>query len=184
MSAILTCLECNPVIAAVGDDKWEQALESPAQVIFYMAANLMTIAEKVQQAHNAKKYIMVHLDLAEGIGRDRTGISYLAKCGVDGILSTKGQLIRFAKEQGIFTVQRFFAVDSGGSESIGEMLRGTNPNMIEIMPGLALKVIQHYAKSGISVIAGGLIQSKQEVTDALGAGATAVSTGKISLWYL
>lgn len=184
MSPILTCLECNPVIAAVGDDKWQQALESPVQVVFYLSANLMTISEKIQQAHQAKKYIMVHLDLTEGIGRDRTGISYLAKCGVDGILSTKGQLIRFAKELGLFAVQRFFAVDSNGADSIGEMLRGTNPNLIEIMPGLALKVIGRYAKSGIPVIAGGLIQSKSEVTDALSAGATAVSTGEIALWYL
>ena len=60
MSNILTCLECNPVIAAIADDKWQPALESPAQVIFYMSANLLTIAEKIQQAHKAGKYIFVH----------------------------------------------------------------------------------------------------------------------------
>lgn len=34
------------------------------------------------------------------------------------------------------------------------------------------------------VIAGGLIQSKAEVTDALNCGAIAVSTGQAQLWYL
>ena len=35
-----------------------------------------------------------------------------------------------------------------------------------------------------AVIAGGLIETKQEVTNALGQGAAAVSTGKNELWYL
>lgn len=184
MSKIISCLEENPVIAAIGDDKWQQALESPAQVIFYMSANLLTIGEKVSQAHDAGKYILVHLDLAEGIGKDRTGIHYLSGCGVDGILSTKGQLIRQAREQGLFTVQRFFAVDSGGTAGLWEVFRTTNPSLIEIMPGVVTKVIKTCAQSGIPVIAGGLLQTKAEVTDALGAGATAVSTGCPELWYI
>lgn len=184
MLDFITCLECNPVIAAIGDDKWQQALESPARILFYMSANLLSIEEKVRQAHAAEKYIMVHLDLAEGLGKDRTGIRYLSRCGVDGIISTKTQLIRWAKEQGLFTVQRFFAVDSNGTEGIGEVFRSTNPHLMEIMPGVVTKVIRRYAGSGIPVIAGGLIQTKTEVTDALKAGAIAVSTGTKDLWYV
>ena len=184
MSNIITCLECNPVIAAIADDKWQPALESPTQVIFYMSANLLTIAEKIQQAHKAGKYIFVHLDLAEGIGKDRTGIRFLVQCGVDGILTTKGQLIRHAREQGLFAVQRFFAVDSAGTEGIGDVFRSTNPNLIEIMPGVVTKVIRTCADSGIPVIAGGLLQTKAEVTEALSAGATAISTGNPELWYI
>ena len=184
MPDIIACLECNPVIAAIGDDKWQKALESPAQVIFYMSANLLTLAERVRQAHEAKKYILGHLDLAEGIGRDRTGIRFLAQCGADGILSTKGQLIRQAREQALFTVQRFFAVDSAGAEGVGDVFRSTSPDLMEIMPGVVTKVIKTCADSGIPVIAGGLLQTKAEVTEALGAGATAVSTGMAELWYL
>lgn len=184
IAKLISCLECNPVIAAVTDEKWQQALESPAQVIFYLSANLLSVEEKVRQAHEAKKYVMVHLDLAEGIGRDRSGIRFLAQCGVDGIISTRAQLIRLAKEQNLITVQRFFALDSKGMESIEEMLRSTNPHLMEIMPGVIGKAIRRFRKSGIAVIAGGLIETKQEVTDALGAGATAVSTGQQTLWYL
>ena len=184
IGTLLTCLECNPVIAAVTDEKWQQALSSPAMVIFYLSANLLTVEEKVRQAHEAEKYVMVHMDLAEGIGRDRSGIRFLAQCGVDGIISTRAQLIRLAKEQNLITVQRFFALDSKGMESIEEMLRTTNPHLMEIMPGVIGKAIRRFRKSGIAVIAGGLIETKQEVTDALGAGATAVSTGQQTLWYL
>ena len=78
MADLITCLECNPVIAAVTDEKWQAALESPAQVIFYLSANLLTVKEQVEAAHRAEKYVMVHIDLAEGIGKDRAGMRYLA----------------------------------------------------------------------------------------------------------
>ena len=181
---IIHSLECNPVIAAVQDDKWEEALKSPVQIIFHLSANILRIEQTVQQAHDAGKYIFIHLDLAEGIGRDRSGINFLARHGVDGIVSTKGQLIRYAKEQGLVTVQRFFALDSKGMESIEEMLKNTNPHLMEIMPGVIGKAITKFSSGPIPVIAGGLIQTKQEVTDALGCGATAISTGKDALWYL
>lgn len=182
VAQIITCLECNPVVAAVQNEKWQAALESPAQVIFYLSADLLTVKEKIEQAHTAGKYVMVHIDLAEGIGKDRTGIRYLSACGADGIISTKGQLIRLAKEQGMLTVQRFFVLDSKGMESIEDMLRNTNPHLMEIMPGVVAKAICRFAKSGIPVIAGGLIQTKAEVTEVLGAGALAASTGQIELW--
>lgn len=183
-SQILFCLESDPVIAAVTDEKWEDAVKSPAQVIFYLSANLLTVKEKVFQAHEAGKYVMVHMDLAEGIGKDRTGIRFLAQCGVDGVISTKAQMIRYAKEQELVTVQRFFALDSKGMESIEEMLRNTNPHFMEIMPGVIGKAIRRFQKSGIPVIAGGLIETKAEVMEALGCGAAAVSTGNKTLWYL
>ena len=41
----LVGVAANPIIAAVGDDKWQKALGSPAQVIFYMSADLLTIEE-------------------------------------------------------------------------------------------------------------------------------------------
>ena len=178
------CLACNPVIAAIQDDKWQEALQSPVQVLFYLSADLLTVKERVQQAHDAGKIIMIHIDLAEGIGKDKIGIRYLAQCGVDGIISTRAQLIRMAKEQGLLTVQRFFALDSKGMDSIDEMLKNTDPHFMEIMPGVIGKVIRKFSKGDMSVIAGGLIQTKGEVTEALSCGAAAVSTGQQTLWYL
>lgn len=184
MVKLISCLEENPVIAAIGDSKWQQALESPAQVIFYQSANILTVAEKVRQAHQAGKYIMIHMDLAEGIGRDRSGIRFLSQCGADGIISTKSQLIRQAREQGMLTVQRFFALDSKGLESIEEMLHNSDPHLIEIVPGVIPKVLERFSKGSFPVIAGGLLETKAELTQALGCGVIAVSTGKTALWYM
>ncbi len=184
LSELIDCLEQNPVIAAIGEDKWQKALASPAQVLFHLDAELSTVAQRIAEAHSAGKLLLVHIDLAEGIGKDRAGLRYLAACGVDGIITTKAQLVRYAKEQGLLTVQRFFALDSKGMDSIEEMLHNTNPHLMEIMPGVIGKAVARFSRGRVPVIAGGLVQTKQEVTEALGCGATAVSTGQCELWYL
>lgn len=181
---VLQCLECNPVIAAVQHDALPAAIASPAEVIFHLGADLMSIPGAVQAVHDAGKYIFIHIDLAEGLGKDRAAIKYLAQCGADGIISTKAQLIRYAKESGLITVQRFFALDSKGMESIEDTLRSSNPHMMEIMPGVISKAVRKFSSSHVPVIAGGLIQTKAEVTDALSCGATAVSTSSQELWHL
>ena len=76
-------LECFPIIAAIRDNRWRQALASPAEILFYLEGNILTVRDRIRQAHEADKIVFVHLDLAEGIGKDRTGIRYLAECGVE-----------------------------------------------------------------------------------------------------
>ncbi len=181
---LLNTLERSPIIAAVRDNLFAEALESPAEVIFLLGGNLLTAEKRIIAAHERNKLIFVHIDLAEGIGKDRTGIEYLAKLGVDGILSTKSALIRMARDQGLLTVQRFFAYDSHGIEGIADMAAGASPDIIEIMPGVIGKIIERFARTDIPLIAGGLIDEKGEVTSALSLGALAVSTGKKELWYM
>lgn len=181
---IKDCFERSPVIAAVQNNALNKALEAPVEIIFNLKVSLFEIEDSIKKVHSANKKIFVHIDLAEGIGKDKTGVEYLAKLGVDGIISTRGQLIRYANEAGLITVQRFFALDSKGVDSIADMLDSAKPDLIEIMPGIASKVITRFATSGIPVIAGGLIETKSEVTEALKNGAEAISTGKSELWYI
>lgn len=179
---IMSKLEAAPVIAAVKDKVFDSALRSPVDIIFLFGANILTAQERIRDAHNAGKHIFIHADLTEGIGKDRAGIRFLAQCGADGILSTKASLIRVAKELQMVTVQRFFAYDSQGVESIDEVLRSSTPDIIEIMPGVIDKIIRRFSSGSIPLIAGGLIETKAEVTGALRCGAIAVSTGKQELW--
>lgn len=181
---VFNILEENPIIAAVQEDSFGFALESSAQIIFHLKANLLTVKERIEAAHKAGKKIFVHIDLADGIAKDKTGIEYLKNLNVDGIISTRAQLIKYAREFSLVTVQRFFALDSQGTHSIEDMLSITHPDFIEIMPGVIKKVIEHFSNKGIPVIAGGLIETKAEVTSALSGGALAVSTGKSALWEI
>ncbi len=177
-------LENCPVVSAIREDRFQEALESPSEVIFLLGCNILTVADLIAKAHEKNKLVLVHIDLADGIGKDKAGIGYLTKCKVDGIISTRSHLIRAAKELGLITVQRFFALDSQGVDSIEEVLHASSPTLVEIMPGIAGKVIKRFSNGKVPVIAGGLIESKPEVMEALSQGALAVSTGKKELWYI
>ena len=181
---IRDCFERSPVIAAIPNSALSGALDSQAEILFILKISLLEIEETIKKVHSVGKKIFIHIDLADGIGKDKIGVEYLARLGVDGILSTRGQLIRFANDAGLITVQRFFALDSKGVDSIEEMLESTKPDLIEIMPGIASKVIERFVSRGIPVIAGGLIETKQEVTEALKNGAEAISTGRSELWCI
>ena len=144
----------------------------------------MTVKSRAEEAIKAGKILFVHIDLADGIGKDKSGIEFLASCGVRGIISTRNQLISIARDIGLLTVQRFFALDSQGIESIREVSNISCADLLEIMPGVIPKVIEKFTEKNIAVIAGGLIETKAEVLTALQAGAGAVSTGKSELWYI
>lgn len=178
------CIERSPVIATVNHNQFNAAISSPCEIVFHLNASLPDIPNIIKEAHKANKKIFIHIDLADGLGKDKTGVEYLAQCGADGIISTRAQLIRYANDAGLLTVQRFFALDSKGVEAIGEILESVRPDLIEIIPGVIGKVIDRFAGGSIPVIAGGLIETKAEVTEALKNGAEAVSTGMTDLWYM
>lgn len=184
MTELKNFIERSPVIAAVQSNRLAESLNSPCEIVFLLSSSLPEIKNYVAAAHKAEKKLFIHIDLADGIGKDKTAVEYLSSCGVDGIISTRTQLIRFAKECGMFTVQRFFALDSKGVDAISDMLENSKPDLIEIMPGVIGKVIKRFSGGNIPVIAGGLIETKNEVTQALNNGAEAVSTGKSELWYM
>lgn len=179
---IIDILERTPIIAATDSAGWQKAIISDVEVLFHLSANIMTIGKDIKEAKLNNKYTFVHIDLAEGIGKDKTGVKWLAELGVDGIISTRAQLIRSAKECGLTAIQRFFVLDSKGMNSISEMIDTARPDLIEIMPGVIPKALNLFSKKGIPVIAGGLIETKSEITAALSSGAVAVSTGKSKLW--
>ncbi len=172
------------IIAAVRNERdMEKALQSGVGSIFYLSPNIMTLEETVSAVHEAGKKIFLHMDLAEGIGKDKAGIEYVKQKSVDGVISTRVNIIKAAREAGLFTVQRFFIVDSQSVNTTLEGIKASKPDMIEIMPGIATKVIADLkGKLNIPIIAGGMIESRLEVRDALQSGATAVSTSKRELW--
>jgi len=174
----------DKIIAAVRDDKaFLEALKSKVRIIFDLSPSIESLEEKVEKCQKYDKLFFIHIDLAEGIGKDKAGLKYVKKCGVDGIISTRVQLIKLANDVGLKTVQRTFIVDSQSIDTAISSFK-TKPDMAEIMPGvLSAKVIERICESvDMPVIAGGLIETEEEVDAALLAGATMVSTGKAELW--
>ena len=179
---IINALERTPVIAATDRAGWQRAVSSDAEVLFHLGADIISVGDDIAAAKQNGKFVFIHIDLADGIGKDKVGIEWLKKLGADGVISTRTQLIRAAHDNGLLAVQRFFMLDSKGMHSVAEIIENTRPDLIEIMPGVIPKALRLFSRQEIPVIAGGLIETKQEVTAALSAGAVAVSTGKKELW--
>ena len=175
----------NKVIAAVrGYDEIIRAASSDVKIVFDLSPDILTLEENVNILHKAGKKFFIHLDLADGIGKDKSGIAYAKKAGVDGIISTRSGIIKIARELGVFTVQRFFIVDSHSIDTSVEALKSSKAQMVEIMPGSVTKVIKKLRETvDVPIIAGGLIETEEEALTALKSGAAAVSTGAKNLWY-
>ena len=179
---VLDALERTPIIAATDHSGWTEAVQSDAEVLFHLGADIITVESDIIAAKQKGKKVFIHIDLADGIGKDKCGVHWLGRLGADGIISTRAQLIRAAIDCGLLAIQRFFILDSKGMHSVMETVESSNPDLIEIMPGVIPKALKFFSGRHTPVIAGGLIETKQEVTAALSAGALAVSTGKKDLW--
>lgn len=176
--------ENYPIIAAVRTaEDFEAALRSEVQTIFLLSSNILEMERLVEKAHAAEKLLFIHMDFTDGVSKDASGVRYLSTKGVDGIISTRTNIVSAAKDAGISCVQRFFMVDSRSVDTALDALRQSRADLIEVMPGVAYKAIARMKKrTSVPIIAGGLIEFKEEVFQALSAGAAMVSTGKAELW--
>lgn len=180
-------LAARPIIAAArSPESVERAARSPAAAIFILGGSITSLPTMVSTAHNGGKRAFLHIDLAEGLGRDEAAVDWcVQKLRVDGIISTSTRLIRRASELGATTVQRLFLMDSSSFERGVKLLKSTPPDMAELLPGIAPKAIRQLcAALNKPVIAGGMITEKSEIIAALNAGAVAVSVSDEKLWAL
>ncbi len=176
--------DLKKVVASVRtDDEFREALRSDAEVIFLQNTSISNVKEQISQAHEYYKTVFIHTDFMEGIGKDKAGLEYIKKLGADGMLSTRTGMIRYGKDAGLLTVQRFFIVDTHSVDTAIDSIKIGKPDFVEIMPGVIEKTITRFTQAvDTPVIAGGLVAKTGEVDRALDAGAVAVSTGQSALW--
>lgn len=177
----------NPIIAAIKNkNDLEAVKDSPCEVIFLLSGNVFSLHETVEMLKDLGKTVFIHVDLIDGISNDQFGLEYIIKkVKPDGIISTKGNLIKAAKSLDVFTIQRFFILDSLSYQRSIHGIKKYQPDAIEILPGIMHKVtkrIKHDVR--LPVIAGGLIKDKEDVISALSAGAIAVSSTSHNIWNL
>ncbi|WIV12674.1 glycerol-3-phosphate responsive antiterminator [Proteiniborus sp. MB09-C3] len=177
----------NPIIAAINDmNKAEAAINSPCKIIFLLAGDIFNIKSIVGRVKENNKLIYVHIDLMEGFSKDVTALRFINEhiCP-DGIITTRGNLIKAAKEMSIFTIQRLFVLDSLSLDTGIKSIKSTRPDAVEILPGIMPRVAKSiHSETRIPVITGGLISEKDDVIQNLRSGAIGISTSKEDIWYM
>lgn len=177
----------SPVIAAVKDDAGlDAALQSECGAVFLLYGSAAGVCTQVDKVRAAGKLAIVHIDLIDGLsGREAAVDALEALCHPDGLISTKPAVIRRARHLGLVTVQRAFLLDSMSVENLPAQLAVGKPDFLEVLPGIMPRIIARItASTDTPVIAGGLIQYKDEVMAAMGAGAAAVSTSSPAVWAM
>ena len=180
-------IENTPIIPAVKDEEsLEVCLKSDSSVIFILFGDICGIADIVERIKEKGKLAMVHMDLIAGLGSKEVSVDYIKKrTRADGIITTKPILVKRAKELGLAAVLRFFIIDSMALANRSRQTREARPDCIEVLPGVMPKVIRKITKENkIPLIAGGLISDKEDVCNALDAGAVAVSSTNTKIWFL
>ena len=173
--AFLQQVENSPVIAAVRDEKaLEQSLSSEVGIVFLLGFDIIIP--------------VVHLDLVAGLSPREEAVRYLReKTAAGGIITTKANLILCAQHMGLGTIQRVFMLDGMALKTITQQKRnGPYPDLVEILPGvLDGRVLRRIGNElDIPFICGGLIHDREDVMNALNAGALAVSSSSPTVWKM
>ena len=180
-------LEDCPVIAAVKDETGlKECLYSESQIIFLLFGDICSVGRYVEIAKSAGKMVFVHMDLINGLGNKEVAVDFIREhTGVDGIISTKPQLVKRAKELGLFGILRIFVIDSMAFGNIEKQCASLVPDAVEILPGLMPKIIKKLCSTvNVPIIAGGLISDKEDVMNALNAGAGAIAVTNQRVWFM
>ena len=182
---LLEVIADSPVIAAVKDEEGlDKSLRTDCRIIFILYGNICSLTTIVEKIKSRDKLAIVHADLVQGLSAKIEAIDYIKNnTKADGILSTKGNLVKHATDIGLIGILRNFIIDSMAMENVNKQVELAHPDMIEIMPGIMPEIIEKLKNEiKLPLIAGGLISDKKDVIAALSAGADAVSTTKEELW--
>jgi glycerol uptake operon antiterminator len=164
--------------------EFEKLLKTNFEVIILLNSHVSQLKSLMRLAKNANKKVFMHADLVQGLKTDEYAAQFLCQeIKPAGIISTRKNVVLTAKKNSIIAVQRLFLLDSIALKSSYKLLETTKPDYIEVLPGVMPHIITEvYEHTGIPIIAGGLIREKQEVMNALEAGAIGVTTSRQELW--
>jgi glycerol uptake operon antiterminator len=172
-----------PAVRTIQDFKYAMS-NTAAPGVIVLFGDINTVSSLLEQAKQYKKRLILHLDLLEGIGRDKPGINFLARQGVSAVITTKTQIGKMAHEDGMIVIQRLFLMDSEAVRTGIQAAKALKPDAIEVLPGMVPRVVVQRLLSevGRPILAGGLMQTEEEVIGAINNGVYAVSTSKRELW--
>ncbi len=174
-----------PVAAAIkSNEDFRYALDSDVHLLFLLKGDALQLSPLLVQAHQHGKGVVVHIDLVSGVGKDRAGIQYLHDLGVDGIITSRSQLVAAGKAEGLITIQRLLLLDDYGLETGAHTIARAAPDIIEILPGIILPEVISLLRQLLPgpFIAGGFIRTANDVAHVQSAGALLSSSSTYALW--
>lgn len=173
------------VLPAVHKIKDVEAVSASShQYMVLLGGHIGHLKSVVDLAKSNGKHVFLHADLIDGLKNDEHAADFLCQSiRPAGIISTRANVVMRTKQRGLIAIQRMFLIDSEAMERSYRVIEKSQPDYIEVLPGIIPEMIQEVKKhTGIPVIGGGLIKTHQHISNALAAGATAITTSRKELW--
>ncbi|MBS3987309.1 MAG: glycerol-3-phosphate responsive antiterminator [Erysipelothrix sp.] len=172
---------CVPVVPSM--KRLEKFIESDLIVCILQDIHISLLEHMIKMLHENNKLALVHIDMVHGISSDEHGAEFLCqRLRADGVISSKTRIIETTKKNKKIAIQRMFLIDSKSIERGIETVQKSQPDIVEVMPAIAYKIIP-YIKSKISMplIGGGLLKSKEDILQGLEAGCMAFTVSDLCL---
>lgn len=182
MASLLNGQSVLPAVHKLKDV--EAVLASPYSYMVLLGGHLGQLKNIVDLVSQHGKKVLLHADLIDGLKNDEYAVEFLCQTiRPAGIISTRSSVIGRTKQNGLIAIQRLFLIDSDALERSYSVLDKIRPDFIEVLPGVIPDIISEVKqRSGIPIIAGGLIRTSEHVKQALEAGASAITTSRKDLW--
>lgn len=154
------------------------------KVCFYLTGDIFELRDLAKLCKAQGQMLFAHVDLIGGVAKDAMGMEVLAsEVGIDGVLTTKGYLVSAAQKAGLLGIQRLFMLDSEALRTGLRMIHSSQPDAVEILPALVLPSVRERLPERLPpMIAGGLVETKDELEKVIEPPVLAVSTSRVGLW--
>ncbi|NLL42743.1 MAG: glycerol-3-phosphate responsive antiterminator [Firmicutes bacterium] len=176
----------KPIIAGLkGLKEVLRTREAGVKVCFYLTGDIFELRRLAKLCKEQGQMLFAHVDLIGGIAKDGPGMEVLAnEVGIDGVLTTKGYLVTAAQKVGMLGIQRLFMLDSEALKTGLRMIQSSQPDAVEILPALVLPAVRERLSPHElpPMIAGGLVETKDELERIVKPPVLAVSTSRSELW--
>ncbi|PKG23397.1 glycerol-3-phosphate responsive antiterminator [Niallia nealsonii] len=170
--------------ASANMKEFEQFLQSDFEIGVFLEIHISQLKNIAAMAKQAGKKMIYHVDLIQGLKSDDFATEYICQeFRPYGLISTKSSVIQKAKQKHVLAIQRVFLLDSHAIEKSIKLVKRTQPDYIEVLPGaMPWMIAEIKEKLDTPILAGGLIRTKEDVGNALKAGAAGITTSKKELW--
>ncbi|MCR1897564.1 glycerol-3-phosphate responsive antiterminator [Irregularibacter muris] len=173
-----------PAITNMRD--YEKFLQTSFPYCIIMDFHIAQLRPIASLAEKHNKNLIIHVDLIHGLNSDEYAAEYLCQeLKLEGLISTRTSVIHIAKKKKKIAIQRIFLIDHQSLDKSYRLLEKSQPDYIEVLPGLIPRMITEVReKTNIPIITGGLITTPKDIDRALQAGAKGVTTSYRELWKL
>ncbi len=172
---------CVPVIPSM--KQLEKFIETDLLICLFQDIHISLLENMIRKIHECNKLALVHIDMIHGISVDEYGTEFLCqRLRADGIISTKTKIIETTKKNKKISVLRVFLIDSKSIERGIETILKSQPDLVEVMPAIAYRIIPYIeSRISIPIIGGGLLKTIDDIREGLNAGCIAFTVSDLNL---